>query len=222
LYATADPGETSRPGELRFRTLPQQLSTKEAFAVRAVEGISVTNASFQTIPLLSTPCDLFAFGVLAARTLLTDDELTLPMALDELLSLARQTAAANDPSTPLGERVAVLMKQDPARAALLGPQRLLRDRTIAQAAAPLFPADLWWDAIAFILRLFPGACPESFCRDFGDAPPLALETVFEAPLSGLEAMIHRARALLFIDWSANREINSVIRSVQARHGGSAR
>jgi hypothetical protein len=223
LYATADAQERSRPGELRFRTLPQRLPPDVAAALRQIEGIPQTNVSFETIPLLSTPCDLYALGVLAVRTLLADEDLTLPVALDEMLSLARQVAAAaaEAPDQSVGDRVKAIMEKDPARAALLGPQHLLRHQTPEGGAARLFPMDLWWEAIALFLRFFPGIGPDSYCGDYGDAPPLALETIFNEPLQALENLIRRSRALLFIDWTSNREISSVIRSLQARHAKSS-
>jgi hypothetical protein len=57
------------------------------------------------VPLLSTPCDLYSLAVLAVRALLVDQETTLAVALDEILSLARQLAAEHQPDVPLGERV---------------------------------------------------------------------------------------------------------------------
>ena len=88
--------------------------------------------------------------------------------------------------------------------------------------AAIFPEDLWWDAIALIARLFPGVGPDSLCRDFGDAPPLALENVFSKPLAALEKLLVRSRSLLLVDWNYNREIRSVIGKFMDKAGkGSA-
>jgi hypothetical protein len=75
---------------------------------------------------------------------------------------------------------------------------------------------LWYHTLAAIVRLFPGLGPDSHCRDFGDAPPLALETVFNKPLEDLEKLIVRSRSLIVIDWSANREVHSAIQGVLDR------
>ena len=60
------------------------------------------------------------------------------------------------------------------------------------------------------MRLFPGVGPDSFRRDFGDAPAGALETVFNDPLAELDALLVKSRSLIVIDWTVNREIRSVI------------
>ena len=208
LYATIEPAEGAAMGEARFRTLPQNLPPAVIAALRQAEGVPLPETPFQTVPLLSTPCDLYALGVLAVRTLLVDDELSLPVALDEILSLAGKSAAMHDPSQSPGERVAALVDGHESLAATLGPHRLLREKIAPEAA--IFPSDLWWDAISLIIRFFPGVGPDSLCRDFGDAPPLALENVFSEPLAELEKLLVRSRSLLLVDWNYNREIRSVI------------
>ena len=208
LYATVEPADGASAGEARFRTLPQNLPSAVIAALRQAEGVPLPGTPFQTVPLLSTPCDLYALGVLAVRALLVDDELSLPVALDEILSLAGKSAAMHEPSQSPGERIQALADGHESIAATLGPHRLLRE-AIAPPAA-IFPPDLWWDAISLIIRLFPGIGPDSLCRDFGDAPPLALENVFTEPLAELENLLVRSRSLLLVDWNYNREIRSVI------------
>ena len=83
----------------------------------------------------------------------------------------------------------------------------------------LLPPDLWHGALAAIVRLFPGLTPDSYCKDYGDAPPLALEKVFNQPLQGFETLLERSRSLIVIDWSANREIHSAIRDLMDRQKG---
>jgi hypothetical protein len=61
-----------------------------------------------------------------------------------------------------------------------------------------------------VLRLFPGSGPHSFCKDFGDVSPLALETVFDAPIQELEALLLRLRSTLAPSLSANEEIAAVV------------
>ena len=208
LYASIEPADGAAAGEVRFRTLPQNLPSAVIAALRQAEGVPLPGTPFQTVPLLSTPCDLYALGVLAVRTLLVDDELSLPVALDEILSLAGKSAAMHDPSQSPAERINALADGHEAIAATLGPHRLLREKIAPEAAT--FPSDLWWDAISLIIRLFPGIGPDSLCRDFGDAPPLALENIFTEPMAELEMLLVRSRSLLLVDWSYNREIRSVI------------
>ena len=218
LYAHLDASEAAAPGEVRFRTLPQRLSEAAVTALHQAEGVALAGVPFETLPLLSTPCDLYALGVLAVRTLLVDEETPLPIALDEILSLGQQ-AFAEDPAIPLADRLASLLAADPKRAALLSPARLLQEKITHEEAARFLPTELWTQTLALIIRTFPGLGPESFCRDYGDAPPLALETVFNDPLATLEQLILRSRSLIVIDWNSNREISSVIRQMMTRYGG---
>jgi hypothetical protein len=69
---------------------------------------------------------------------------------------------------------------------------------------------LWIETITLVLRLFPGSGGHSFCKDFGDVSPLALETVFDAPMQELEALLLRLRGTLAPSLSANEEIAAII------------
>jgi hypothetical protein len=69
---------------------------------------------------------------------------------------------------------------------------------------------LWIETITLVLRLFPGSGAHSFCKDFGDVSPLALETVLDAPIQGLEALLLRLRSTLAPSLSANEEIAAII------------
>ena len=64
-----------------------------------------------------------------------------------------------------------------------------------------------------LMDFFPGLGPDSYCKDYGDAPALALEVVFNKPLEELEQLLVRSRSLIVIDWRANREVHSAIRDV---------
>src|SRR5437899_683449 len=213
LYAT----EGLAQGEARFRTVPQKLPAEIVKALGAAEGVSFARSPFEIVPLISTPCDLYSLGVVAVRALLVDDKTTLAVALDEVLSLARQVAAGHKADIPLGARVREIFAKDERKAESLGPQRLIREALGAKDAFQLLPADLWYDTLGAILRLFPGLGPDSVCKDYGDVPSLALETVFNRPLEEMEKLLVRSRSLIVLDWNANREIHSAIRSYLDRN-----
>jgi hypothetical protein len=208
LYARTEVAEGSAAGELRFRTLPQELSAAAVTALQQAEGVVFPHVQFQSVPLLSSPCDLYALGVLAVRTLLVDEESALPVALDEIFSLARQAAATYDPDQPAGERLRAHAFGHPNVNAALGPHRLVHEKIAPEGV--LFPPELWWDTLAVVVRCFPGLGPDSYCRDFGDVQPLALESVFSEPMAALDQLLVRSRSLITVDWSYNREIRSVI------------
>jgi hypothetical protein len=210
LYGHLYQTESLAQGEARFRTIPQKLSEGVVKALTAAEGVSFARSPFEVVPLLSTPCDLYALAVLGVRTFLVNDRMSLAVALDEILSLARQVAAEHRADVPLVERVAAALQKDARFAESLGPHRLLREEVSPEEVYKIIPSDLWHSVLAAIVRMFPGLGPDSVCKDFGDAPALALESVFDVPLRELEQLLVRSRSLIVIDWTYNREVSSAI------------
>jgi hypothetical protein len=203
-------------GEARFRTVAQSLAPEVVNALRAAEGLSFPKAPFEVVPLLSTPCDLYALGVLAVRTFLVNSQTTLAVALDDVLSLARRVATDYNPEVALPLRIAEMRNNEPRFAKSLAPNRLVQEPMEPMAAFELLPPEMWYHMLATIIRFFPGIGPDSYCKDYGDAPALALEVVFNKPLEELEGLLIRSRSLIVIDWSANREVHSAIRDVLDR------
>jgi hypothetical protein len=162
---------------------------------------------------------MYALGVLAIRVLLVDDENTLAMAVDEMLSLAREVANEHKPEIALAKRLQTIIERDRRWAASLGPHRLVREDGIPQAAARILPADLWWETIGLIIRLFPGIGPDSFCRDLGDAPSSALDQIFDDAISRINLLLLRSRSLVVADWNQNLEIHDAIYEVIAKKHG---
>ena len=211
LYARLDEKKALAGGEWRFRTVDQKFAEARLKALRAAEGVPMPETPFEIIPLLSTPCDLYSLGVLAVQTLLVDQETTLPVALDEALSLIRQVAIEHNAGTPLRDRVRKIFDSDPRWAGSLGPNRLVREEISCPQALDLVPAELWWDVLAMLVRVFPGVGPDSACRDFGDAVRGGAHRVFDTLLSDLGELVVRTRSLIVIDWRFNREIHAVVR-----------
>jgi hypothetical protein len=211
LYGHVSAADGLAQGEVRFRTVPQKLPDSVIETLRGAEGVPFARSPFEVVPLLSSPCDLYSFGVIAVRALLVDEKNTLAVALDEIMSFARQLAAERNAETPLGTRVRTILERDERYAASLGPHHLNREGLPAEQALQLMPPALWHDTLGLIASLFPGLGPDSVCRDFGDAPPLALETVFNRPLEELEKLLLRSRSLIVTDWSSNQEIHAAIK-----------
>jgi hypothetical protein len=214
LYSRLEKDAALAGGEVRFRTVPQKFSDPLAKALRAAQGVPIANAGFEIIPLLSSPCDLYSLAVLAARTLLVNQTNSLPVALDELLSLARQVALEHDPAVGLGLRLQSVFDRDPRWIQTLGPHRLVSEPVNEAEAFDLVPPDLWFDVLALIVQMLPGIGPDSLCVDYGDAMPGAVHKVFAAPRDRLESLLVRSRSLIVIDWRFNREIHAVIRKLQ--------
>jgi len=219
LYGHADETAALAKGELRIRTLPQRLPDGLLAALHQATGTPIRTAHFEILPVFASPCDLYATAVLAARILLVDEENTLSLAVDQLLSLAQQAATNYEERKPFNERLRAIVNEDPRWGPALGPHRLVSNPGMREIASKTIPTDLWWDTIGVILRLFPGTGPDSFCRDFGDAPPLALDAIFETPLAELELLQMRTRSLVVTDWDQNIEVREVIAAVAAKQAG---
>ena len=144
-------------------------------AIRSAEGVRFPNVPFETLPMRSSPADLYALAVIAVRILLVNDENTLAIALDEIQSLA-QTVADKDPQgVELSTRLRDVTTSDSRWSASLGPHTLLNPQALTpEEALTYLPDGLWWDTIAMLIQCFPGATRDSFAADLGDAPPLAL------------------------------------------------
>ena len=218
LYGHAEALDLVRKGETRIRTLPQKLNENVRTALEQSAGTPITTAQFETLPLLASPYDMYAAAVVAARILFVDDENTLAIAVDELLSLARQVSVGYTEGSPLSERLRATIDKDSRWRLSLGPHRLTSRPGLREIASQAVPAELWWETVGIVLRLFPGIGPDSFCRDFGDAPSLALDGIFDKPLTELRNLQLRSRSLVVSDWVQNVEIRDAIEAVRARHG----
>ena len=213
LFGKVDESQALAAGETRFRTIPQKFPESVLEALESVAGTPIGSASFEILPLLSSPCDMYAIAVLATRILLVDEETTLPVALDEMLSLARQVANEFKPDVSLRERLLRIVERDRRWAASLGPQRLIREAASRDVAPRVLPADIWWETLGAVVRLFPGIGPDSVCRDFGDAPVSALDRIFEETISHIRILLLRSRSLVVSDWNQNLEIHDAIYEV---------
>jgi hypothetical protein len=210
FYAHVYKSETAGPREARFRTVPARLPETALAALKRTAGTRFPKSPYEIWPLLSSPCDLYSLGILAVRILLAHGQSDLPVLLDEISSLARRLGdLARDPA----DYAAVLkdlVAKDPKLKDLTSPHSLIAGKVSPAQARAAISTDLWIETIAWLLRLFPDTGPGSFCKDFGDVAPLALETVFDVPLQQLETLLLRLRSILAPSLSENEEILDVI------------
>lgn len=210
LYAHLEADSAMAPGEWRFRTVAQNKDDTEVSDLRAAEGVPIHDVPFEIIPLLSSPCDLYSLAVIAVRILLVDTTNSLPVVLDETLSLPRQIGVDYDESTSLEMRISDVFNKDERWLESLGPHHLTFDKITSDEAFSLIPSELWWTTLAIILRMFPGLGPDTECKDYGDAQQGGLHKVFERTLTDLDNLILRTRSLIVADWKSNQEISGVI------------
>jgi len=212
-------------GQWRLRSEAQRLDESRAGALHASEGIAMPQVPFRVLPVLSSPCDLYALGVLGARTLLVDGETTLAKALDELVSLAREIGTSGQGDEPLWLRISAMVGEDPRWLESLGPHRLLGDRVEPEEALSAVPREIWFELLAVMIACLPGTGPDAAARDYGDARAGGLATIYEPIEDALDLLLQRTRSLIVVDWSSNREISGLLRrfragSVSARAGAS--
>ncbi len=199
-------------GEAVFRTVPQSFAGAVAAALPGIEGSAFSQLTFDILSPLSTPFDLYSMGVVALRLLLAGDGNPLPEVLDRAFSLAHEAAQISGGGT-LEDRIAQAFGSDPRWGQSLGFQHGLHSRAEPDAGDATLPPRLWWATLEWVLRLFPKLLPESFRKGYGDAPALALETVFDEPIRELDGLLLRWRAFVLGSWQQNQEVARVIGSI---------
>lgn len=215
VYARLESERALASGEWRLRSIEQRFEPVVAQALRSAEGVTMEGVPFEVLPMLSSPYDLYALAVLGVRTLLVDGGTTVPVALDELLSLARQVALDHDPGEPLAQRIGSLFEADDRWLASLGPHRLVRESIEPNEALSIVPASVWFETLALLVSMLAGIGPDSICRDYGDARPGGLGAIYDPVMEQIRLLLVRTRSLIVIDWKYNREISGVIRKYLA-------
>ena len=210
LYAHLEADSAMASGEWRFRTVAQNMEDTKVSDLRAAEGVPMPEVTFEIIPLLSSPCDLYSLAVTAIRILFVDTTNSLPVVLDEILSLPRQIEVDYNESTSLEASISDIFSKDNRWLESLGPHHLTYDKVTSDEAFNIIPCELWWTILAIILRMFPGLGSESECKDYGDAQQGGLHKVFERTIADLDNLILRTRSLIVSDGQSNQEISAVI------------
>lgn len=211
LYAMVDAKGSMVPGEVRLRTIPHQFKEDVAARLKQALGVPIPEVTFEILPLLSSPCDLYAMGVLLTRTLLTGKGVPLPVAMDELLSLAGVVAKDAGGGEDFHVRLERAYTSEKRWAETLGPQVLLAGVS-PDAASCAVPPRLWLGVLGATIRCFSGLSADSRCRDFGDAPPGGLHRVFDGLIDDLYALLSACRTLIVSDYVLNAEVRTVIRA----------
>jgi hypothetical protein len=221
LYGHLERDRALGPQEWRFRSLAQSFSGKTAESLRAAEGVLFDEVPLQVVPVLSSPCDLYAMAVLAVRTLLANKQTTLAVALDEMTSLARSAANVSAKGDDLPGAIAGLFANDPRWAASLGPNRLVDDDVSPDLAFRFVPPAFWWETLAMMARMLPGVGPFSACRDYADAPAGGLHTVFDRSVADAERLILWSRELIVDNRPMNSEVQKALRAFLSKARESA-
>jgi hypothetical protein len=211
FFAHICASELVGPKEARFRTLPMVLPDTVAARLKAASGTIFQRTPYEICPLLSSPCDLYSLGVLGIRILLANSRSNLPVIVDEMLSLIQRVAKQSADTQSILAELRMLASKDRDALDRLSPQALIESGDSPEQARAKLPIQLWWEAIAVLFRFFPGLGPYSFSANLGEAPPEALERVFEKPIAELESLTRRLRSVLLPSVSANEELAQLLR-----------
>jgi hypothetical protein len=195
--------------EVRFETLSRMVSGPIREALNALKGVPIESVMYRVQPMASSPCDLYSLAVIGLEILLDAEKVPLAVALDECLSLAREMTTQEN-GLPAAVRRAKVLALEPRFWDSLGPQNLCREALNREEACALVPAELWWCCFDLLVRMIPGADPASWARDLGDVNAFALESCFQEALKELDELAERARSLLFVDWTSNREARKIL------------
>lgn len=215
VYARLESDRALAGGEWRVRSIEQRFDDVVASALRSAEGVTMEGVPFEVLPMLSSPYDLYALAVVGVRSLLVDQQTTVPVALDELQSLARQLALDFDAEVSLADRIGAVFESDGRWLGSLGPHRLVRESVEPDEALSVVPARVWYEVLALLVSMLPGIGPDSICRDLGDARRGGLGAIYDPVLEQIRLLLVRTRSLIVIDWKYNREISGVIRKYLA-------
>jgi hypothetical protein len=214
LLCRVQPGSMLASGEVRLVSFEHALGPEASSGLKKLEGQQIHDVLFELAPLHGSPADLYALGVLAIRALLADADNPLSAAWDDVQTLAgqvrqaRENAPRETPPAPLAQVIAGILRADPPLSHALGPGRLVRLKVAPEH--PLVPMELWSGVLAAIVRCFPGAGPDSVCRDLGDAPPAAIETVMDPLSAELTRLLARVRGMLIGDPGADAELVALV------------
>jgi hypothetical protein len=212
VWGTINSAEGLVRGEARFRMLEVPLGAEAMAALSRAEGMVLPGTPFETVPVLSSPSDLFSLGVIGVQLFLAPGGDGLAVSLDEALSLARALEAGTDRRA--GEQAQALAATDSRWVRSLGPQRHGHQPVTVEEAFSYVPLELWWEIVGTLARLFPGAGPLSYRRDLGEAPPHRIEAVFDQPLNDWENLVSRSQSLLLGDWVSNREVARILQRLR--------
>jgi hypothetical protein len=209
FYAHVYTSEAVGPREARFRTVPAKLP--EATIATLKKSVTAFSKSpYEIWPLLSSPCDLHSLGIIGIRILLANSQTNLPVTVDDVLGLARRLGKEPTAENELPAKLQGLLQKEKSLKDLLSPHHLIGSGLSAEQAQTQINYEIWLETMTLLLRLFPGAGTQSFCKSFGDVSPLALETVFDRPLQELDALVLRLRSALTPSLAMNDEIARVI------------
>ena len=204
------PAQTLATTEIRFESLPIKHSTDIGGALLSLKGID-NDAGYQVTPCVSSPGDLYALAVIGLEILIDTRKISLPVALDECLSLAALVGGSVDAgrTLDLATRRSQIIKNEPRFLKFLGPVNLCKEAAEASEFQSV-PAELWWRFIDVLLTMFPGRGPDSIARNLGDVNPHALESCYLDVLAPLEGLVEDTRGMLFGDVAANREVQNLL------------
>ena len=201
--------------DVRFKSRPVALSTDMEQLIKSREGLSVRQSSFEVLVQWSSPADLYSISILGVRMFLPSAD-AFPSVVDDFLRLAKEykeykseDGSVGNPREVLGQ----IFASDDELRRNLGPSRMLVEGVDTGWVEEWIPSELWHDLLLVLISCVPGKGYGSVSQDLNDAPADALHVIYKEPLTRITELAIRAKSMLSIDWSQNRDVSQVVQQL---------
>lgn len=215
LIGSVDTKGALAGNQVRFRTRPTKLSADVVAELEQLAGVPI-EAEFRLLNPQTAACDMHGLAVLGARIFLKNGRLSLPEALDSIRNLAAEVGETRDDSVRLATRVAAVVAGDERWMQELGPQHAAGGTLDWQTAMGQIGQERWCTMLASLVRMLPGAGPESLCKHLSDVPAGRPSEPLEVMAGELSLLRDQAMLAVFGDSVADRELADLLRKALER------
>lgn len=154
------------------------------------------------------PCDVYALGMLLARTLLVNErqdiqsvERKIRQAADGLEPMVQGLEADDDRT--VSKRLRIYLRE---YGETFSQESVLYGRKEENSPWERIPDEIWYDALVLLFRLVSWIPGFGFCRDHGDYDLTNLQMPMERINAGVQRLENRIKMELFGSRQRNREI----------------
>jgi hypothetical protein len=219
---TADdaPAGSRRPKEIRFITVPSELSPALVAKLNQARAMIYPPGPYEVWPLWGPACDLFSLAIIGVRMFLANGSVDLPEIVDEFLAFTYRLDSIGDGAGADFEVFKSYVANDSGTLDRISPHLLDAQHRSPAIARELIHFPVWLETIYLLLRLVPEAGKHSYCASFGQGCAHTLDSVFDEPIDDIEKLLSRLRSRLAPGQSANEEISRAIAKELERYQGA--
>jgi hypothetical protein len=204
------PASSRRPREIRFITVPSELSAPLVAKLTEARAMIYPPGAYEVWPLWGPACDLFSLAIIGVRMFLANGSVDLPEIVDEFLELTYRLDSIGEGAGTGLEAFKSYVANNSRTLDQISPHLLDHQQRTAAGARELVHFPVWLETIYLLLRLVPEAGKHSYCSSFGQSCAHALDSVFDEPIDDIEKLLSRLRSRLAPGQLANEEISRAI------------